>query len=442
MYETTGWNVRSRCGLALSGGGSRAAAFHCGTVLGLADLDALEDIDVVSSVSGGSVFAAAWMASKWKHQNLATFIDEIQSQLRRGFVWRSLNWRAVKLLLPSFNRSDLIADTFDRKLIHGMRLKDLPERPLLCMNTCVLNLGQVGKFSRHGFSTINPDASRTIDLPDYSVAQAATASAAFPVGLPPVYLYRGLQVPKDWGGKELASHNSFALVDGGVLENLGVQTLMTAPLNSGSTGSPKESRFATWNVVVSDAGTKEEPWKARRFYDRACGALLGLLGLPIITRVMLLMSCKQDRHMRFEVFANLERSWMVESIRGSAKTSALDRFIFDQPARPRRQILFVRLTQTLVELIASVPRWRLEELSTQAGRPLPPDVDSSIELLSELGVDLRPAIQIHTNLGGDERIKGLYGITTQFTALSDAQVKDLASHARWQVHAMRAIYWD
>jgi NTE family protein len=63
MRETT--RAASTLGLALSGGGSRAAAFHIGTLQGLAEVELLDAVDVVSSVSGGSVFAAAWFAAKW-----------------------------------------------------------------------------------------------------------------------------------------------------------------------------------------------------------------------------------------------------------------------------------------------------------------------------------------------------------------------------------------
>src|SRR6202034_3027058 len=106
---------------------------------------------------------------------------------------------------------------------------DLPERPLLCINTSVMNTGQVGKFSRHGFSSTGIHApgstqsstNPTISLSDFPVALAATASAAFPVGLPPVYLNRGEHIPEGWGGPDLAKHRRFALTDGGVLENLG-----------------------------------------------------------------------------------------------------------------------------------------------------------------------------------------------------------------------------
>lgn len=44
-----------RIGLSLSGGGSRAVAFHLGTLRALEDLKLLDEIDVISGVSGGSV---------------------------------------------------------------------------------------------------------------------------------------------------------------------------------------------------------------------------------------------------------------------------------------------------------------------------------------------------------------------------------------------------
>ncbi len=48
----------TKLGLALSGGGFRAALFHIGVLARLAELDLLRKIDVISSVSGGSIIAA------------------------------------------------------------------------------------------------------------------------------------------------------------------------------------------------------------------------------------------------------------------------------------------------------------------------------------------------------------------------------------------------
>ena len=49
-----------RLGLALSGGGFRAAAFHLGVLRGLHASGLLDEVDTVSGVSGGALLAAAW----------------------------------------------------------------------------------------------------------------------------------------------------------------------------------------------------------------------------------------------------------------------------------------------------------------------------------------------------------------------------------------------
>lgn len=47
-----------KIGLALSGGGYRAAAYHIGMLRALHKLGVLDKVDVISSVSGGSIIAA------------------------------------------------------------------------------------------------------------------------------------------------------------------------------------------------------------------------------------------------------------------------------------------------------------------------------------------------------------------------------------------------
>src|SRR5688572_7184095 len=50
--------TRQGIALALSGGGYRAALFHLGAARRLNELGILHQIDTISSVSGGSIFAA------------------------------------------------------------------------------------------------------------------------------------------------------------------------------------------------------------------------------------------------------------------------------------------------------------------------------------------------------------------------------------------------
>jgi predicted acylesterase/phospholipase RssA len=424
-------------GLALSGGGSRAAAFHIGTLQGLQEIELLDTLDVISSVSGGSVFAGAWLAARWKGYSLDAFLKHMTQELAKGFVARSITPHALKLLFPSYTRSHLLSETFDTTLMHGMRLSDLPDRPLLCINTSVMNTGQVGKFSRHGFSstglhaqgTAQSSTNPTIPLPDFPVALAATASAAFPVGLPPVYLNRDEHIPEGWGGPGLAKHRRFALTDGGVLENLGVQTLL------------KSKRFAAWNLIISDAGRTEEAWEPRGIGNHLRGVIMGMISFPVIQRVTIMMNSKENRHMRLSAWGDLERTWLVDALRGNISASLKDH-LDRQHVAPRRRMLFVRLDQTLSDFLKNIPRWRLHELAARNGRSLPDPFPPIKELLPMLGVVLDRALEIHAAMGGDMRIAQLNRIATHFTALSEQDLADLKAHARWQVHAMRLLYWD
>ena len=50
----------TRLGLALSGGGFRAAFFHLGVLARMAELDLLRQVESISTVSGGSIIGALY----------------------------------------------------------------------------------------------------------------------------------------------------------------------------------------------------------------------------------------------------------------------------------------------------------------------------------------------------------------------------------------------
>lgn len=77
---------RPKIGLALSGGGTKAAVFAHGVLHGLNDSGVLKNVDVISSVSGGS-YAAMWYFTKhieaksFRHQsNLQRLLDGVAHQ--------------------------------------------------------------------------------------------------------------------------------------------------------------------------------------------------------------------------------------------------------------------------------------------------------------------------------------------------------------------------
>lgn len=68
-----------KIGLALSGGGYRAAAYHIGTLRALDRLGILDNIDVISSVSGGSITSAYYALNKDNYTNFEnSFIEKLQ----------------------------------------------------------------------------------------------------------------------------------------------------------------------------------------------------------------------------------------------------------------------------------------------------------------------------------------------------------------------------
>lgn len=67
--------------LALSGGGARAMAFHLGCFRALYDRGILDQVRVMSSVSGGSVFAACWA---YRGEDFGAFEKHMIGVLNRG----------------------------------------------------------------------------------------------------------------------------------------------------------------------------------------------------------------------------------------------------------------------------------------------------------------------------------------------------------------------
>ncbi|MHB1887443.1 MAG: patatin-like phospholipase family protein, partial [Acidimicrobiales bacterium] len=73
--------TKPRIGLALSGGGFRAACFGLGCLRALHDQDLLRHTTVISGISGGSFLAAAYA---YGPQDFDTFDALVVEQLRRG----------------------------------------------------------------------------------------------------------------------------------------------------------------------------------------------------------------------------------------------------------------------------------------------------------------------------------------------------------------------
>jgi NTE family protein len=241
--------VRSGSALCLSGGGYRAALFHLGVCRRLNEVGILSSLDAISSVSGGSIFAAH-MAKCIIDSNATCFADYEHSVARpfRAFVKNDIRTTpALARLLPwewanAGAGAESLAEQYRQHLVGEITLGNLPDRPHF--NFCATDLvfgvnwifskGRVGDYQAGYMTEANSNKQQ--------VAVAVAASSCFP----PVF--RGLPLglePRDLTGGDAPQGSErdewvrqIALSDGGVYDNMALE--------------PIWKNFAS--IIVSDGG--------------------------------------------------------------------------------------------------------------------------------------------------------------------------------------------
>ena len=246
-----------KIGLALSGGGYRAAAYHIGTLRALNRLGILDKVDVISSVSGGSITAAYYALHK---DNFEEFEKSFTTKLKKGvldssilrlvylgiflfllivatilflilcpwcwcwkilvaicswitiiigIVWVFLKWQFG--ILP-LNR--LIMEEYDKYFFEGKTLTDLPNKPVLTINATEITYNRIFSFSQTKVSggKFKEDLFKKEKIP---LSFAVMASSAFPAGIDPVVF------PTEYMTEERSEANKPYLIDGGVYDNQG-----------------------------------------------------------------------------------------------------------------------------------------------------------------------------------------------------------------------------
>ena len=240
--------------LAFSGGGTRAAAFAYGVLEELRDTEVtvngrsirlLDEVDTISAVSGGTFPAVYYglfgdrifddFESKFLNQNI-----------QRALFFRAMRpWNLVRLMSPSFSRSLLAMEYYNRNVFDGSTFADLQasDGPHIHINATDLSHGYRFTFNQGQFDVI------CSDLDPLPVAAAVAASSAVPVLLSPITLrnYAGECgfSPPEWiedsialGGTNRRRYESalsfvnfmdnekrpyIHLIDGGIADNLGLR---------------------------------------------------------------------------------------------------------------------------------------------------------------------------------------------------------------------------
>lgn len=265
-----------RIGLALSGGGYRATAFHLGTIKKLHDLNILGRVEVISTISGGSITGAYYCLNK---DNYAAFENSLYEKLQTRNVIKKvlLSWTLVQLLLVTaiflvpafyflftsyawvfpilfvaflivlfkfqfiiFPVSKRIEKIYDQFFYEKKTLSDLPENPVLVIGSTNLQTARPFTFSKKWmqdstYQYMGP--SITFKAAAFPVARAVMASSCVPFAFTPIKI-----------GKEFFTNEEDAkkihpvLVDGGVYDNQGIHKIM------------QKGQYACDTVITSDAG--------------------------------------------------------------------------------------------------------------------------------------------------------------------------------------------
>lgn len=246
---TTGQSI----GLALSGGGFRAALFHLGAVWRLNELSLLPKIDRISAVSGGAILSGL-LAVRWGQGRLNFSDDGVVENFREEVVnpvWDfcSRNLDVVGVLGSFLPFTNLMARAYRRHLVGGLTLQDMPDTPDFVFNAAHLETGRNWTFSKSCMRTYKLGA---VDRPDILLATAIAASSAFPPWFSPVVLkldpdrFRKTELAELFDRVDLKKKVS--LTDGGLYDNIGIhairnfKTILVSDASSPLT--PREGRSA------------------------------------------------------------------------------------------------------------------------------------------------------------------------------------------------------
>jgi NTE family protein len=180
--------------LTFSGGGTRAAALSYGVLEKLRNTKIqwegqerrlLDEVDVISSVSGGSFTAAYYglfreeLFDPEKFEKVFLYRN-IQGELIAS-LFNPFNW--VRLASPDFGRIEVAAELYDREIFREKTFRDLIDqarRPYIMLNATDLTMGARFTFVQDQFDLI------CSDLGGVHVSRAVAASSNFPIAFTPL----------------------------------------------------------------------------------------------------------------------------------------------------------------------------------------------------------------------------------------------------------------
>jgi len=349
--------------LAFSGGGTRAAAFSYGVleylrrtqIVGPKGNTArlLDEVDVITGVSGGSFTALAYGLYGEK-----LFDDYEQRFLKRDVqgeivsrTFSPTNWG--KLSSTAWGRSELAAELYDEILFNNATFGDLNrgKGPLILASATDISTGSRFVFSQRVFDVI------CSDLNAVPLSRAAAASSAVPVVLSPVTINnyggtcdaitpgwlkpfldtdnpprpaaRAIRALKSEQTYRDGAHRPYLhLVDGGVSDNVGMRAVLDAleileALHEAGVPSPFDNARRIIVFIVNSLSSPPTNWDESESPPGTVDILLKAAGTPIDAFSYEAVELLRDTAAHWQTLRRIRDSAAYAANRDPAVTAAL-----------------------------------------------------------------------------------------------------------------------
>jgi NTE family protein len=181
--------------LSFSGGGTRAAAFAFGLMEELRHVEyapqqgpkrlLLDDVEVISSVSGGSFTSAYYVL--FPERFFAEFPDQVlYRNIQGALIWRFFNpYNWLRFAFPDFSRIDMADEYYGSTIFQEKSYADLLSKPKGSVPFLVLNATDISIAHRFEFTQDQFDLLCS-DLSGVPISRAVAASSNFPVAFAPL----------------------------------------------------------------------------------------------------------------------------------------------------------------------------------------------------------------------------------------------------------------
>lgn len=291
--------------ISMSGGGYRAAAFHLGTLRFLDRVDLLNGVVGMSTVSGGTICGMAWVVSQLDGKPFPQFFQEFSGYLRATNVIgtalegltsdRDHHSQAGVSLIASaadvYARQELFGDRRFGEVLgaDGLQLEEA------IFNTTEFHTGNDFRFRCSGNERallgnagyrLPPEVAQHVRLAD-----VVAASSCFPGGFEPFVFPQHFHWPEQYplpaALNDLGSDfkGGLPLMDGGIYDNQGIDSLLMAFEDSSAT-----------TLIISDVSAQTSqmydvpPNPAKRGWITLNGVswlAWGLFALALVAAVVL-----------------------------------------------------------------------------------------------------------------------------------------------------------